>query len=306
MSYVYPAVLGAVLMVAVWSVVIERRLLHVRRIVLDCDELGLPPLKILHVTDTHFHGRDARILGFLRRVSSRERFDLVLFTGDLLDKAGGLESVGQIARMFRPVLGGFAVLGGHDYKDYSGLRPYSALLFRKGPGPSAPPNPVSEVVRRLEDGGVRVLRDEHAEVATPGGRRFAIVGLRDAYAVKPDCEAAWRGVAGDVPVLAIAHSPDVLREVCARGAALAFFGHTHGGQVRLPFLGALVTHTKVPRSLAVGLFACERTVFVVSSGVGTAPSTPFRLLCPPEVVVVELRHSPREGEASPVREVNLD
>jgi predicted MPP superfamily phosphohydrolase len=249
-----------------------------------------PPLKILHITDTHFEGDDGAKLEFLRRVALAGPYDFVFFTGDLIDCPRGLEGCFRMAEIVKGRLGSFAVLGGHDH--------YRAIFWKKrglpGTGPPPPPqyrrpNPVSELIRGLKERGVEVLQDKSRVVSLGGGRRVAVVGLVDAFVYQPQYEAAWKNVPDGLPTIVLAHSPDVLPEVARRRADLAFFGHTHGGQVRFPLVGALVTHTSLPRRLAWGTFAEGRTRFVVSNGLGASPSTAYRLLCPPEAVVVELR-----------------
>ncbi len=284
--YVAVALGAASLMLAVYMTLVEPRRFRLRRVTMRAGRL--PPLRILHLTDTHFHGRDGAILAFLKRIAEQEKFDLLLLTGDLIDTPGGVESVERAARLFRPALGAYAVLGGHDYREIGALRPYVHILTGQDLREGCPPNPAAEVAERLEAAGVRVLDDSHCMAEGPDGRAFAVVGLRDAFEFEPDYGAAWEGLEADVPVLVIAHSPDVLSEVSARGADAAFFGHTHGGQVRFPLVGALVTHTRLPRRLAWGAFRRGNTSFVVGNGLGASVSTAYRLLCPPEAVLAEL------------------
>lgn len=303
--YALAAVALAGLMVAFWAVFIERHMFCVRHVVLDSDSLGLPPLEVLHITDTHFCGHDAKALAFLERLAARGGFDLVLFTGDLIDSPAGVASAGAAASRFRARVGCFAVLGGHDYAQVDPVRAYVHILRNRPGQVFRGENPADELVRRLEAAGVSVLEDASVELTAPDGRRFALVALRDAFVSEPDYEAAWQGVGKDVPVIVMAHSPDVLPEVCARGAGLAFFGHTHGGQVRLPLLGALVTRCSLPRRLASGAFRQRDTVFIVNNGLGTSPIIPYRLLCPPEVTVAELL-VPSDGTAlTPIEDARL-
>lgn len=275
---------GVALLLLAWGVFVEPRRFRVRELQLDAPALGFPPLDILHLTDTHFHGRDDAKLRFLRTLAERGSYDLVLFTGDLIHSGDGLDSLEEAAGLFSPRLGSFAVLGGHDYKHLGCGGTYWRLLTGTRATARCRPNPVEEVVRRLGSQGVRVLRDENVRVSCPDGSDFALVGLRDAFTFEPDFKAAWDGVPPDLPVLVLAHSPDVLPEVVRRGAKLAFFGHSHGGQVRLPLLGALVTRSDMPRRTARGAFRCGGTVFVVNAGLGAAPASPYRFLCPPEAV----------------------
>ena len=278
----------AALAVAAWAVFIEPRRFRVRRVVLDADELGLPPLRILHVTDTHFHGRDGAMLRFLADLARGESFDAVFWTGDLIDTPGGIPSIAEAARLFSPRLGSFAVLGGHDYAWHGAAEAYLRLLSGSPAFGFSRDNPVDELRGALESAGVHLLEDESRRVEAGAGRGFAVVGLRDAFVIPPDYDAAWRGVQDGAPVVVLAHSPDVLRETASRGARVAFCGHTHGGQVRFPLIGALVTRSDLPGRLASGVFRAGPTTFLLNNGLGVSPATPFRLLCRPEVTVAQI------------------
>jgi predicted MPP superfamily phosphohydrolase len=221
---------------------------------------------------------------------AREPFDLVFLTGDLLDTPPGLEGCMELAGILRGRLGSFAVLGGHDY--FLRVVHEQGAFFMRAPTPCPPakgsiPNPVAELVEGLQARGVRVLHDESCTV-TCGGRHLAIVGLEDAFLFQPDYAAAWRQVPEGVPTIVLAHSPDVLPEIVRRGADLAFFGHTHGGQVRLPMVGALVTRSHLEGRRASGLFREGNTVFSLNNGLGTDRTAPVRLLCRPDVTVMRI------------------
>jgi len=284
---------------AAWMAVAEPRLFRVWRVVVPrrtrrspgCPSVlaqRLPPLTILHISDTHFGAGNGAKLRFLRRVA-QEPYDLAALTGDLIDTPKGLRECMELAEMLRPRLGCFAVLGGHDYFRNVHLRHrYLALRTGAPPENARRPNPVQQLREGLARRGVNVLEDENRLIRCPGGEELAIVGLRDAFVFRPDYEAAWRGVPPGTPTIVLAHSPDVLEEVVRRGADLAFFGHTHGGQVRLPVLGAIVTRSAIGRRRARGVFQEGGTVFCLNNGVGAGRATGFRLLCRPEVTLMRL------------------
>ena len=88
------------------------------------------------------------------------------------------------------------------------------------------------------------------------------------------------------------HSPDPAPELAAFGWDLILTGHTHGGQVRMPFIGALVTNSQLPSRIAMGLSMLPPAVMHVSPGLGTSKYAPFRFLCRPEATVLELAPRP--------------
>ncbi len=289
---------------AVWMIFFERHRYRVRNVVLPAGDLGLPPLRILQITDTHFHGRDEALLSFLKALCRAEDFDLVFFVGDIIDDPDGLESAIEAGAMLRGRIGTFAVLGGHDYARMGAFSVVPHVLKRRSLEEMPVRNPAGELQRGLERVGVTVLQDENV-VLNADGARFAVVGLRDAFQFEPDYAKAWAGLPPDLPVIVIAHSPDVLQETADRGARLALFGHTHGGQVRFPVVGAVVTRSSLPPRLAAGTFRHRDTVFTLNNGSGTSPATPYRLLCPPEVSVVDLRADADRADLTPVEDANL-
>jgi len=224
------AVVALGVLLWVWADAIEPRLFRIRRVSLCAADLGLPAMRILHITDTHLHGGDGAILSFLRDLAAREQFDLVCYTGDLVHNDGGVPSLATVAGLFSPRLGSFAVLGGHDYADIPSRSIARRLLAGPDPISSHPPNAIDGVIQALETQGVCLLQDGHERVRAPDGSELAIVGLGDTYVATPDVASAWDGLSDQVPVILVAHSPDVLPDVAGRGARLALFGHTHGGR----------------------------------------------------------------------------
>jgi predicted MPP superfamily phosphohydrolase len=113
-------------------------------------------------------------------------------------------------------------------------------------------------------------------------------GLDDPHIHRHDIRAAVR-TQPDRFGLAVVHSPDPMVELAALGYDLIVAGHTHGGQVRLPVAGALVSNSSVPTRMARGLTRVGSAYVHVSPGLGTSKYAPFRFLCRPEATVLELR-----------------
>ncbi len=256
-------------------------------VVLECG--GIPPLRILHVTDTHFGLKDGPKLDFLSRVAA-EDYDFAFLTGDLIETPDGIDSCESFIRQLSPRIGAYAVLGGHDYYHSDDLMDKYATLTEPSPEPflNASPNPTEQLRGLLESYDLEVLSDENRQVSLPNGEKLALIGLRDAYLFDCNYERAWAGVSSDVPQIVLAHSPDVLGEVCRHDTDLAFFGHTHGGQVRFPLIGALVTRSHLPGERARGVFRRGETVYTLNRGVGAGQRSNFRLLCRPEVTLLQV------------------
>jgi predicted MPP superfamily phosphohydrolase len=139
-------------------------------------------------------------------------------------------------------------------------------------------------VRLLEaDGWVHLKNRKYERPGTP----VEIVGLDDPHIHRGDIRVAGRTAPANFG-LAVVHSPDPAPELVALGYDLVLAGHTHGGQVRLPIVGAVVTNCSIPNRMARGLFRLGPGHLHVSAGLGTSKYAPFRLFCRPEATLLEL------------------
>ena len=150
----------------------------------------------------------------------------------------------------------------------------------------------SPFVQALEDAGVTVLRNEQRSLEI-AGELLRLSAVDDAWIGLADLDGALPG-AGAEPQgfhVLLSHSPDALLDPRTRSVPLALCGHTHGGQIRVPFYGAPVRHSHlVDRVRTAGLHRIAHTQVVISPGFGTA-ALPLRLGCRPEIGVIELRRS---------------
>jgi len=135
------------------------------------------------------------------------------------------------------------------------------------------------------------------------GLPVEVLGLDDAHIGRHDLRVAPR-MSPERFGFAVMHSPDSAPETAALGYDLMVAGHTHGGQVCLPGVGALVTNCSLPTRLVSGLMRVGDTVMNVSPGLGTSKFAPFRFFCRPEATILELYPRPTgpDGPASHVGE----
>ncbi|MDW8269414.1 MAG: metallophosphoesterase [Anaerolineae bacterium] len=311
------ALAGGLMLYAVGG---ERPRLHLQRY-----RLSLPHgagLRILHLADQHFGG-DGRLrrrrLENLRRLLPGLRVDLIAFTGDFLHNDAGLDAVETMMRLLPSApLGRYAVLGNHDYAEYSWRYFFIGLVAREiaaAPTPAARltaawngmrrvlvlgwqilrnhplqfarlPNDTRELRALLELYDVQIL--DNTAVPVPGHPGLWVAGVDDPLEGTPDLARALAVVPPGNTIILLTHHPDLAFHLPDDRFVLALAGHTHGGQVILPGLGAIHTQgTRLPRRQAAGYFELsDRTRLIVSRGMGE--STPFRFRCPPEVGLVEL------------------
>jgi predicted MPP superfamily phosphohydrolase len=241
------------------------------------------PLVVLHLSDLHFIRHDPRKAGFLATLPTP---DITVVTGDFLAEPEAIEAAVDGVRPVRGRLASWFVLGSNDYFVPEPLN-YLAYFrkrrrrrrARRGKGP--------ELVRALTADGWEDLTNVRRLVSLEG-IEVELLGLDDAHIRRHDLRVAARR-AEDRFGFAVMHSPDSAPEAAALGYGLIVAGHTHGGQVRLPFVGALVTNCSMPRRLVSGLIRMGDAVLHTSRGLGTSKFAPFRFWCRPEATYLELR-----------------
>lgn len=235
------------------------------------------PLRIGILTDIHAVEPwmpAARISAIAGRLNAMKP-DLIVLLGDYVNSlrprflSGLVPVAGWMAALerLRAPLGVYAILGNHDAG--SG----DVQLIRNG----------------FKQSGIRLLENA-AVLVNGGGRRFWIAGLGDQLCLADDLPGTLRQIGDDSPVLLLAHEPYIFKEAPKR-ITLTLAGHTHGGQVYLPFIGRPALPPELA-GYAYGHIQENGRHMIVSSGLGLT-TLPVRFLVPPEIAVVTLRH----GEA---------
>jgi uncharacterized protein len=241
-------------------------------LVLPAWPAGCDGLRVAVVSDLHV-GSPWNGLANLDRVVARlaaARPDLVLFAGDFVIHGvrGGSfvppEDIAErLARVQAP-LGRYAVLGNHDWW-FDGLR----------------------VLNALQDHAIPVLEDRAVSLAGREGCPLWLAGVSDLWERLHDVKHALAGVPDAAPVLMLTHNPDLFPNVPAR-VSLTIAGHTHGGQVLLPFLGRPIVPSMYGQRYAIGHVVEDGRHLFVSPGIGTS-IIPVRFGVPPEVSLLVLR-----------------
>jgi uncharacterized protein len=287
LAWLLLAILLIGVLVIAYAVLVERRWYRLRRHRVAILPTDGAPLTVLHLSDLHLVGADE---GKRRFLATLPRADVSVITGDIL---GEPEAVEFAAAALRPVRGRVAslfVLGSNDLYAPRPNNPFRYLIPNRRRGRvTGRRGRAQDLVRELErDGWVHLRNRKYGRRVD--GVPMEIVGLDDPHIHRADLSVAPR-TTPDAFGLAVVHSPDPAPELAALGYDLVVAGHTHGGQIRLPFVGALVTNCSVPTRLARGLARLGRSYLHVSPGLGTSKYAPFRLLCRPEATLLEL--SPR-------------
>ena len=140
--------------------------------------------------------------------------------------------------------------------------------------------------RLLEDSGIEVYENNARPIEAGDGQRLWIAGLADLSTRTVDLPGTLAQVTDDAPVVLLSHSPDVFPEVPER-VALTLAGHTHGGQINLPFLGRPIVPSRFGERYAYGHIIEGGRQMFVSSGIGNA-ILPARYGVPPEIVLLRI------------------
>lgn len=279
-------VLGACVACLAWGMLVERRwyrLVRHRLDILPAGGAGPESLSVLHLSDLHFVAVDPRKAAFL---SSLPTADVTVVTGDFLAEPEAVETAVAAVASTRGRLASWFVLGSNDYfvpRPLNYLKYFGGGRTRR----AARRGRSRELIDQLEAGGWEHLRNVRTQVEL-AGLPVELLGLDDAHIDWHDSRVIPRS-APERFGLAVMHSPDSAPESAACGYELILAGHTHGGQVCLPFVGALVTNSAMPRRLASGLIRMGAAVMFLSPGLGTSKYAPFRFFCRPEATLLELR-----------------
>lgn len=278
-----------------YASLIERNWFVLRRHRVACLPPGARPIKILHISDLHFRRGQRRKQRFLARCAATAP-DLVVCTGDFLDEESGIDAAVPAVAQIKPSARALFVLGSHDYYSSSFGNP---LKYFRGPSNRKPPKgeplPWRELVAKLEDRGWELILNRATTVDVDGLGTVDVVGLDDPHIKRDDLSvASTRSKPGFR--LGVVHSPDAAPALAELGYDLIVCGHTHGGQVRVPGFGALVTNSQMPRNVARGVSRLGDAWLHVSAGLGTSKYAPIRFACRPEACLLEL--TPANGAAA--------
>lgn len=235
------------------------------------------PLRIVHLSDLHIERTTLRERELVETVKALNP-DLILMTGDYLNidytedpqsRRDGRDVLAQLSAPF----GVYAIVG-------------------------SPPVDTSGAMNAVFEGlAITVLRDEIRRLQFEGGDLYLVgITLTNRKADSATLQRLMSAIPAEAYSLLLYHTPDLIEAAAAERVDLYLAGHTHGGQVRLPLWGALVTMSAYGKQYESGLYELGSTKMIISRGVGMEGLRlpRLRFLCPPEVILIELG-----GEAAP-------
>ena len=254
---------------------VVRREIALRRWPAELDGFTIAQLSDFHY-DPYFSGHPLKAaIGLVNAL----RPDLIVLTGDFVTfpsfagddekaeekAAANAEPCAALLRQMHAPHGLWAVLGNHDCDTDANL-----------------------VTNALLSQGIPVLANRSVAIEPKGGR-FWLSGLSDVLSRTSDLDATLADVPHDEPTVLLAHEPDIADHVAHYPIDLQLSGHSHGGQVRIPFLPPLYL-PHLARKYFMGLYKIGPLTLYTNPGLGTI-GLPIRLNCPPEITLFSLRRS---------------
>ncbi|MBS4760296.1 MAG: metallophosphoesterase [Clostridium sp.] len=248
-----------------WGFYIEPDMLTVKEYKISSPDFSGQNLRIVFASDFHLKKNQEKQARKITDKINSENPDIIILGGDFVkgdcpEKSMLPEHVAKELSNLKAPNGVYAVTGNHD-SWYDEKR----------------------IISALEEKNISVLNNKNKKLEL-NGKTFYLAGIEDLTTGKPNLDKAFQNTSD--PVIFVSHSPDVFPKNPYK-PFLTLSGHTHGGQIRLPFFGALVVPSKYGNKYAQGKFEKGSQNLIVTKGLGTS-ILPFRFNCPPEIVVVEI------------------
>ena len=259
-----------------WGYYVEPFLLELTAVMTFTDRLplGTEPIRVLHITDLHVERmtrREDKVLELAREAKP----DVIVISGDYVNLSYNRdpETLRQVRHLLSQLSAPYGV--------------YATL--------GSPPVDLRETVVPIFDGlrNVTLLRHGWQRLDMKNNRSLTILGMDCSHDLPADAGRFARLVKdapADAPQLFVYHSPELMPQASQHEIDLFVCGHTHGGQVRLPLVGPILTSSQLGRRFVMGLYKLGRTTLFVSRGIGleglSAPRV--RFMCPPEVTLITI------------------
>ncbi len=265
-SRFFTVLLGIGLAVAVYAALIEPYWIEVHEVKIKDPQLASIVLdtRIIHITDLHLRrGLGFREKELVRKVNALKP-DLIFITGDFIDREDQIPSAIELIRSFHSRIGVFGVPGNTDH-----------IVMDS-----------DDLVRGLSPSGIDLLINEARQIDLGNGRFLWLVGIDDPKYGYDKLAKALRGVPYSLPLILLAHGPDIFHGAVREKINLVLVGDTHGGQVGIPFLVRMSEYANRGPYMK-GLFYEGQTHMYVNRGIGTK-TLPIRFLCRPEIAVIKV------------------
>lgn len=250
---------------------IEPALLSMNEEIIQSSKIpsGFQNYKIIQFTDTHigFHYTVEQLNELIKKINA-ENPDIILFTGDLVDSPQTYNWDGDLIQALKSLEapdGKYWIYGNHDHGGYG----------------------TQKINNVMTKGGFTLLQNTSIPIRKENDT-FNLAGLDDVMLGKPDFAETFRDVDTELFTMLLIHEPDYANKTVEYPVDVQISGHSHGGQVRFPFIGHLYTPAYAEKYVKGKFQINSRLTLYVSKGIGTT-RLPYRFLCKPEFNVYTLK-----------------
>jgi predicted MPP superfamily phosphohydrolase len=268
---------------------VEAQAFKVRELDLALLPAGSESIRVLHISDLHITPAQTRKINWVKSLAKLEP-DFVVGTGDFLAHQLAVPAVVEAMNELLDIPGAY-VLGSNDYFAPSFKNPFMYFNKKREIRAEGTALPTSDLVNELNDAGWLDLNNKQS-TAVINGVKIHFRGTDDPHINKDHYAAVAGAFDSDAFAFGVTHAPyrRVLQSFETDKADLVLAGHTHGGQICIPFHGALVTNCDLPQGQAKGFstFGESEMPLHVSAGVGTSPFAQVRIACRPEATLITL------------------
>ncbi|WP_108670360.1 metallophosphoesterase [Peribacillus acanthi] len=225
-------------------------------------------LRAVLISDTHlgFQFQLPQLVQLIDKINKLHP-DLIFFTGDLMDNPHTYiekKSISPILSKLKATYGKFCVYGNHDHGGYG-----------------------SDIyLNIMKESGFIVLKNQATHIMNDSGEKIFIAGVDDSMLGKPNLPQTIQNIPEDSFTLLLSHAPDFAETSSKYPISLQLSGHSHGGQIQIPFYGALITPPQA-KIYIEGLYEIKQMKLYVNRGLGTT-RLPYRFLSRPEITLLKI------------------
>lgn len=251
--------------IAVKNIMIENKTIESKKINEDIN------LKIAYISDIHYNHfmNKERLEKMIEKINNNKP-DIILFGGDVFDKPSKYpideKSESEIIELLRSLhaeYGKFAVLGEEDYDPQ-----------------------VNNIHQILFKGDFEVLTNKQIFITKDGKNMINLIGIDSLVGGNPDIETSFANVDTKLFTIVLTHAPDIISQLPTNEIDLVLAGHSHGGQINIPFIGSL-KKIEGAKTYSQGDYYINQTQLIVSNGLGTTESD-IRIFADPECHMIRI------------------
>lgn len=251
--------------IAIKNIMIENKTIESNKINEDIN------LKIAYISDIHYnHFMNKERLEKMIEIINNNKPDIILFGGDVFDKPSKYpidekieNEIIELLQSLHAEYGKFAVLGEEDYDPQ--VHNIHQILFK---------------------GDFEVLTNKHIFITKDGKNMINLIGIDSLVGGNPDIESSFANVDTNLFTIVLTHAPDIISQLPTNEIDLVLAGHSHGGQINIPFIGSL-NKVEGAKTYSQGDYYINQTQLIVSNGLGTTESD-IRIFADPECHMIRI------------------